>query len=74
MKKTVDLLTSENLKNLFANNFDLANFAIQMARSKIAHGESAVLTDILNNLGLMAEGKMEVKIEEAPVKQQDYDE
>ena len=73
MKKKVDLLTNEGIRHLFANNFDLANFAIKLARSKLEHDHCIVLNDVLNDLNLMAEGKKEIKIEEAPA-QREYDE
>ncbi len=65
MKKIVELLTNEKLRHLFDNNFDLANFAIKMARTRIERNQSTTLSDILAELNLMAEGKKEVKIEEA---------
>lgn len=42
-----DPLTSEKLRNHFANNFELVNFSIRVARDKIKGGEPAPLADVL---------------------------
>lgn len=48
-----DLLTNEQLKNLFKSNFELANYAMQMARYQVAAGVEtsveSILLEILKN-------------------------
>jgi len=40
-------LTTEKLKKKFQNNFDLANFAIAIARSYVIEHEGGSLNDII---------------------------
>lgn len=45
-----DLLTNEQLKKLFKSNFELANYAMQMARYQIAAGVETSVEDILDEI------------------------
>lgn len=47
-KKTY--LTNEKLKYKFKNFFDLANFGIGLAREKVSKEETAILSDIIEEL------------------------
>ena len=51
--KERDQLTNEQLKSLFKSNFDLATYAMQIARYQIAAGQETsvqmILDDILKN-------------------------
>ncbi len=43
----LDSLTTENIRKKFKNNFDLCNFAINIARNMIMSGERLTLDEIL---------------------------
>lgn len=43
-------LTTEKIRKKFKNNFDLCNFAIQIARGEITEGESAELKQVLEEV------------------------
>ncbi len=45
-----DQLTNEQLKSLFKSNFDLASYAMQMARYQIAAGQATTVEGILNDI------------------------
>ena len=45
-----DQLTTERIRKKFKNNFDLCNFAINIARNIILSGTPATLEDILRNV------------------------
>lgn len=45
-----DLLTTERIRKKFKNNFDLCNFAINIARNMILSGTPATLAEILENV------------------------
>lgn len=42
-----DSLTTEEIRKLFKNNFDLCNFSINIARNMIMGGTQATLDEIL---------------------------
>ena len=48
-----DILTNEQLKNKFKNDFELANVAIALARGYIRKGESKSVEEIVDELLLM---------------------
>ena len=50
-------LTNEDIKDLFDNNFTLANYAISLAKEQMAKGESVTLMEILKMLEHMAKEK-----------------
>ncbi len=53
-------LTNERLKGKFANNFDLANFAIALAKEHIQKEEPAQLGPLVEELvKIVKEGKIE---------------
>jgi hypothetical protein len=43
-------LTNEKLKCLFKNNFDLANYAIRLARYSIKSGHEVSIDDLLDEV------------------------
>ena len=45
-----DQLTTEQIRKKFKNNFDLCNFAINIARNIILSGTPMSLEDILKNV------------------------
>lgn len=45
-----DFLTSEKLKALFKSNFDLANYAIRLARYKVLAGHDINVDDVLREV------------------------
>lgn len=45
-----DLLTTERIRKKFKNNFDLCNFAINIARNMILAATPATLGEILENV------------------------
>jgi hypothetical protein len=45
-----DQLTNQSLKGLFKNNFDLANYAIKLARYLIKSGEDISVDDLLDKV------------------------
>lgn len=45
-----DFLTNEKLKALFKSNFDLANYAIRLARYKILSGHEVNVDDLLGEV------------------------
>ena len=45
-----DTLTTERIRKKFKNNFDLCNFAINIARNIIMSGTQATLTELLGNI------------------------
>lgn len=45
-----DLLTNESIRKLFKNNFELANFAIQMGRLHVRSGKDISLGAILDQV------------------------
>lgn len=44
------MLTNEKLKGLFRNNFDLANFAISIAKQDIEAGREITLDSLLEEV------------------------
>jgi hypothetical protein len=48
-------ITNEELKKKFPSNFDLANFAIQLAKSYIKEGNGKTLGEILEELRKLKE-------------------
>ena len=54
IKKDV-YLTNSRLKNKFYNNFDLANYAIEMARSHMNEREPLTLQQIIEDLENLAD-------------------
>ena len=51
--------TNEKLKCLFKNNFELANFAIDIAKKHIETGHYKTLTEIINELKKISKNKNE---------------
>ena len=47
---TRDQLTNEQLKNLFKSNFELAKYAMEMARYQVAAGQETTVEDILDDI------------------------
>ena len=45
-----EILTNEALKSLFKNNFELANYAIKLARYSIKHGQEVNADDLLDEI------------------------
>jgi hypothetical protein len=45
-----DLLTNEGLRKLFKNNFEMANFAIQVGRFNVKAGKEISLSGILDEV------------------------
>jgi len=45
-----DALTNERLKSLFKNNFELANYAIKLARQEIKSGQEVIVDDLLDDI------------------------
>lgn len=45
-----DFLTSERLKALFKSNFELANYAMRLARYKILAGHEVYVDDLLEEV------------------------
>lgn len=45
-----DQLTNEQLKNLFKSNFELAIYAMEMARYQVAAGQETSVEDILDEI------------------------
>ena len=43
-------LTTESLKKMFKNNFDLCNFAIQIGRNAVLSNSHSTLGDILQTI------------------------
>ena len=50
MTKDYNYLTTSNLKNVFKNNFDLANYAIQIAKKHIEDEDPKTLIQIMVEL------------------------
>lgn len=50
-----DPLTTEKIRKLFKNNFDLCNYAIEIARNMIREATPASLGEILENVQNQAE-------------------
>lgn len=50
-----DQLTTEQIRKKFKNNFDLCNFAINIARNMILSGNPATLDEILLNIEMRAD-------------------
>jgi hypothetical protein len=50
----LDSLTTEKLRKKFKNNFDLCNFAINVARNSILAGQQATLGELLVIIDLRA--------------------
>ena len=50
-----DQLTTEQIRKKFKNNFDLCNFAINIARNMILSGNPATLDEILLNVEMRAD-------------------
>ena len=50
MTKDYNYLTTSNLKNVFKNNFDLANYAIDLAKKHIENEDPKTLTQIMIEL------------------------
>jgi hypothetical protein len=50
-----DPLTTELIRKKFKNNFDLCNFAINIARNMILSATPASLSDIIENVSERAE-------------------
>lgn len=48
-------LTNEELKKKFSNNFDLANFAISVAKEHLKYGELPDVNSILKEVGELAD-------------------
>lgn len=46
----MDSLTTERLRKKFKNNFDLCNFAINIARTMIMGGAQVTLDEMLENI------------------------
>jgi len=44
-------LTNESLRKHFTSDFDLANFAIKLARNFVLSHEGATINDVLKELG-----------------------
>ncbi len=42
-----DTLTTENLRKLFKNNFDLCNFAINIGRNAVLSNSQTTLNDVI---------------------------
>jgi len=53
------LITNEELKKKFSSNFDLANFAIDLAKSYIKQGAGKTLTEIIEELYQLKDEKRE---------------
>ncbi len=70
-----DFLTSERLKALFKSNFELANYAMRLARYKIMAGHEVnvdeLLEEVLMNPHRYTRDDLERLTEEAKSKQQD---
>jgi hypothetical protein len=49
--------TNEKLKGLFKSNFELANFAISLAKQHLLNGEYKTLDEIILELTKLAEKK-----------------
>lgn len=47
-----DRLTNEKIKVLFKNNFELANYAIKLARYSIHSGHEVTVDDLLEEIRL----------------------
>ncbi|HRW58886.1 MAG TPA: hypothetical protein P5048_04660 [Chlamydiales bacterium] len=45
-----DKLTMESLKKKFSDNFALANYAIQLAKTRIKEGRSENINEIMDDL------------------------
>ncbi|MDE3045928.1 MAG: hypothetical protein KGJ02_04720 [Verrucomicrobiota bacterium] len=53
--KTLDSLTTEQIRKKFKNNFDLCNFSINIARNLLLSGQSMPLPQLLEIIGLRAD-------------------
>jgi hypothetical protein len=51
----LDFLTTEVIRKKFKNNFDLCNFAINVARGVIMGGQAATLEELLAIIGHRAD-------------------
>ena len=54
MGMRVEFLTTELIRKKFKNNFDLCNFAINVARGVIMGGQQATLEELLDIIDLRA--------------------
>ena len=52
-----DSLTTEQIRKKFKNNFDLCNFAINIARNIVMSGTGATLTQILYQINERADAR-----------------
>ena len=50
MEEIQENLTNEKIKKKFSNNFDLANFAISLARQNIQRGEEKGLAELMKEV------------------------
>jgi hypothetical protein len=57
MLTTTQRYTNENLRGIFKNNFELANFAIKIARKYIQDDDPKNLQQILRELAKISEDK-----------------
>jgi hypothetical protein len=55
-------LTTERIRKMFKNNFDLCNFSIAIARNMILSGHPASLDSILENVEQRAQEENRSKI------------
>ena len=59
MIKNEKFLTNEKIRGLFANNFDLANYAIYLAREYMGHGDPKSLGQLIQELERKTKEKKE---------------
>ena len=60
--KPTEFYTNQRLRNKFRNNFDLANYGIEIARSYMREGQPHSLKQLVNELAQLSDIQEENKM------------
>jgi len=60
--KPTEYYTNQRLRNKFQNNFDLANYAIEVARSYMREGQPRSLKQLINEMAQLSDVQADNKM------------